>query len=516
MDNDAFAREEKLLAAKKKLKKYQKKKANNVSSVDKINADSVTTSSTRRSSMSSDAGSVKTDYADGKVSEIITNVEENISQNDTTSIITEVESNQNQLQDVNDRHHQTVYIQQRSSPLTNNLSSHGSIVEGLQPIDYHQSSEKESQTNTLTTPINSNTSTENSSDEQTITFERLANLYRMQQQTITLLVEEKTALESELEKYSAMANRFKSSEELLKEGQLLVDALRRQNDELEEKIRTIEDRLKDANTQNEKTVGSLQLQNTKVQQLENDNKQLSSQLNDKDSIIEQLKIEKNNLLSASNQVEKLQKIIKDKEEHDEKLEMELSDFKIRFNDLVQQLSEKQEKTLVVERNSDEKQSIIDSMNNQLQLLTNEKNELQQSLQLISSELESEKIEITDLTDQLKLKSAIVAKIESEKGNLSAELQQAKTDNHDLSSQLTELKKLKENVAEISKDKLLLTKEISNGRSRIAGLESEMKRLIEELDLTRKSHSEYGIINNQEIVHEKNRSVEEFKDNDKNH
>ncbi|CAJ0762448.1 17501_t:CDS:1, partial [Entrophospora sp. SA101] len=154
--------------------------------------------------------------------------------------------------------------------------------------------------------------------------------------------------------------------------------------------------------------------NTKVQQLENDNKQLSSQLNDKDSIIEQLKIEKNNLLSASNQVEKLQKIIKDKEEHDEKLEMELSDFKIRFNDLVQQLSEKQEKTLVVERNSDEKQSIIDSMNNQLQLLTNEKNELQQSLQLISSELESEKIEITDLTDQLKLKSAIVAKIESEK------------------------------------------------------------------------------------------------------
>ncbi|CAJ0845363.1 3995_t:CDS:2 [Entrophospora sp. SA101] len=155
-------------------------------------------------------------------------------------------------------------------------------------------------------------------------------------------------------------------------------------------------------------------ENTKVQQLENDNKQLSSQLNDKDSIIEQLKIEKNNLLSASNQVEKLQKIIKDKEEHDEKLEMELSDFKIRFNDLVQQLSEKQEKTLVVERNSDEKQSIIDSMNNQLQLLTNEKNELQQSLQLISSELESEKIEITDLTDQLKLKSAIVAKIESEK------------------------------------------------------------------------------------------------------
>src|SRR3954463_3555329 len=67
-----------------------------------------------------------------------------------------------------------------------------------------------------------------------VSFDALANICRMQQQTIALLVEEKTALAAELQKCVAIADQFKSSEELLEEGRLLVDALRRQNAELEE------------------------------------------------------------------------------------------------------------------------------------------------------------------------------------------------------------------------------------------------------------------------------------------
>ena len=43
-------------------------------------------------------------------------------------------------------------------------------------------------------------------------------------------------------------------------------------------------------------------------------------------------------------------MLKDKEEHNKELETELANFKIRFTNLEQQLSEKQEKILVYGKN----------------------------------------------------------------------------------------------------------------------------------------------------------------------
>lgn len=57
-----------------------------------------------------------------------------------------------------------------------------------------------------------------------------------------------------------MADRYKDSETLLKEGQLLVDALNRKNAELKEEIHNREERLKEVGEQREKISESLQLQ----------------------------------------------------------------------------------------------------------------------------------------------------------------------------------------------------------------------------------------------------------------
>ncbi|CAG8760643.1 7589_t:CDS:2, partial [Cetraspora pellucida] len=241
---------------------------------------STAATSTRRSSVTSDSGSVRTD---GTGQEINTIIDENNTHAEVVSNNSEVPASQ-------------------TLPLT----SHGSLVEGLQPITLPPG--QQSQTDLLSNISNTidsvpieNTISPGISGDEPFTFEALANICRMQQQTIALLVEEKTALASELEKYSAMADRFKSSEELLEEGQLLVDALRRQNSELEEKIRNGEDRLKDSDEQKKNIIESLQSQNTRVEQLEKDNKQLMSQLNNKDSIIEQLTAEKANIRSVSDE-----------------------------------------------------------------------------------------------------------------------------------------------------------------------------------------------------------------------
>ncbi|CAG8581296.1 34019_t:CDS:2 [Racocetra persica] len=241
MESEA-AREEKLLVAKKKLRKYQKKKATNAStdgsstSTRRTSLESTAATSTRRSSVTSDSGSVRTD---GTSQEINTTVDEN-------NALADVVSNNNEIP------------ASQALPLT----SHGSLVEGLQPITLPPG--QQSQTDLLSNTIDSvpveNTISSGISGNEPFSFEALANICRMQQQTIALLVEEKTALASELEKYSAMADRFKSSEELLEEGQLLVDALRRQNSELEEKIRNGEDRLKDSDDQKKKIIESLQSQ----------------------------------------------------------------------------------------------------------------------------------------------------------------------------------------------------------------------------------------------------------------
>lgn len=141
--------------------------------------------------------------------------------------------------------------------------THSSLVEGLQPIS--QSHTLQSQKIILTNPTDiiyaeNPSSAIGVSGDEPVSYEEFARICHTQQQTIALLVEEKTALTSELEKYSAMTDRFKNSEELLEEGQLLVDALRRKNAELEEKIKNGEDKLKEAGEQKEKIIESLQSQ----------------------------------------------------------------------------------------------------------------------------------------------------------------------------------------------------------------------------------------------------------------
>lgn len=144
------------------------------------------------------------------------------------------------------------------------------MVEGLQPI--FQPHGQQSQPNLLSKQIDltiaeSILPSADNSVEEPYTYESLSSLCNkqkqdigLQRQAIAMLVDEKNALTSELEKYSAMADRFKSSEELLEEGQLLVDALRRKNAELEEKILNKEERFKEADEQKEKILESLQLQ----------------------------------------------------------------------------------------------------------------------------------------------------------------------------------------------------------------------------------------------------------------
>ena len=160
------------------------------------------------------------------------------------------------------------YIPQSSSATS--LGSHNSLVEGLQPI--FQPHGQQSQPNLLSKQIDLTTaesilSPTANSDEESLTYEALFNLFHkqrqdldVQRQAIALLVDEKNALASDLEKYSVMADRYKDSEALLKEGQLLVDALNRKNAELKEEIRNGEDRLKEVGEQKEKILESLQLQ----------------------------------------------------------------------------------------------------------------------------------------------------------------------------------------------------------------------------------------------------------------
>ncbi|CAG8467218.1 5006_t:CDS:2 [Racocetra fulgida] len=374
------------------------------------------------------------------------------------------------------------------------LTSHGSLVEGLQPITLPPG--QQSQTDLLSNTIDSvpveNTISSGISGDEPFSFEALANICRMQQQTIALLVEEKTALASELEKYSAMADRFKSSEELLEEGQLLVDALRRQNSELEEKIRNGEDRLKDSDDQKKKIIESLQ------SQLEKDNKQLMSQLNNKDSIIEQLTTEKAKIRSVSDEVEALQKTLQDKEDRCEALEIELSNLRHLLTNAEQQLSEKESKLLVIERESRETMTKFESMTNQIQSLTDDKNRISQQLEEKSSELEALKNEFTEVNEQLKLKIAVVDELHREHDNFSSELQTSQSenskltkrikdittkndglssDNRNLISQLTELQA---KIVEINNDKLNLTEEVEKEKLKATKLEQEVAKIQKEL------------------------------------
>jgi hypothetical protein len=154
------------------------------------------------------------------------------------------------------------YIPQSSSA---SLGSHNSLVEGLQPI--FQPHGQQSQPSLLSKQINLPIAESILPSEEPFTYEALVDSYHkqqnelsIQQQAIALLVDEKNVLASDLEKYSVMADRYKNSEALLKEGQLLVDALNRKNAELEEEIRNGEDRLKEVDEQKEKILESLQLQ----------------------------------------------------------------------------------------------------------------------------------------------------------------------------------------------------------------------------------------------------------------
>src|ERR1044072_3243350 len=108
------------------------------------------------------------------------------------------------------------------------------------------------------------------------------------------------------------------------------------------------------------------LQNLRVEQLEKDSKQLISQLNTKDSIIEQLTQEKANARSVSDEVEALQKTLQDKENRCEALEIELSNLRHKLTNTEQQLSESIEKLSEAERMSYEAQTNIESMIKEIQ------------------------------------------------------------------------------------------------------------------------------------------------------
>ncbi|CAG8541945.1 16462_t:CDS:2 [Funneliformis mosseae] len=489
---DEAARDQKVAAAKKKLKKYQKKKKG-VGSVDstkstrKTSSESAAPTGDGKNSVASDSGSVKADGTDEKEQETTKIVEDS---NANFSAPKSIDSDVVETQDSQDY---SDYIPQ--SPSVTSLGTHSSLIEGLQPIS--QPHGQQSQPNLLSNNIDL-TTVESilppaANLEEPLTPEALANICHMQQQTIALLVDDKAASASDLEKYSAMEDRYKRSEELLAEGQLLVDALRRQNSELEEKIRNGENRLIEAGEQREKILESLQ------SQLEKDNKQLMSQLNTKDSIIEQLTQEKANARSVSDEVEALRKTLQDKEDRCEALEIELSNLRHKFTNTEQLFSENVVKLSEAERVSRETQAKCESMNQEIQLLKDERNELTQKVETLSSSLETKEVEALYLTEQVSSNTSVIDELKLERDNFSKELQTVQSenskltrrikdittkidglssDNHNLIAQLTELR---EKVIEISNDKLQLAEEVDKEKSRAARLEREVNIFKENLE-----------------------------------
>ncbi|CAG8594980.1 14895_t:CDS:2 [Acaulospora morrowiae] len=483
------SREEKLLAGKKKFKKLQKKKATSVTaetspiSTRRKSTDSAAASSTRRSSVTSDSGSVKAEVTEGKAQETIKNADESSNVANFSP-----EASGEVLQDPSSGISQT---------------THSSLVEGHQPITYSHA--QQLQTDILSKPIDI-APTENTalptgiSGDEPVSYESLANICSVQQQTIALLVEEKTALVSDLGKYSVMADRFKSSEEFLEEGRLLVDALRRQNGELEEKIKSSDDRLREAEEQKKKIIESLQSQNARVEQLEKDNKQLLSQLNTKDSIIEQLTAERAKIRTTSEEVEALQKSLQDKEDRCEALEIELSNLRHQFTNAEQELKEKGNKLLITEQDAHEKHSKFESMANQIQSLTEIHNDTNQKLEKKSSEFEVMSREFAELNEQLSMKLSVIDELQRDRDNLTLELQASQSenskmtkrikdlttkidglslDNRNLLSQLTELRG---KFVEISNDKSVLVEEVDREKSRANRLEQEIAKIQEQLSL----------------------------------
>ncbi|CAB4425252.1 unnamed protein product [Rhizophagus irregularis] len=245
----------------------------------------------------------------------------------------------------------------------------------------------------------------------------------------------------------------------LEEGQLLVDALRRKNAELEEKILNKEERLKEADEQKEKILESLQLQNTRVEQLEKDSKQLISQLNTKDSIIEQLTQEKATCSFKS----------------------------------IEKLSE-------AERVSYEAQTNIESMIKEIQKLTDERNELALFNEKISSSLKIKEAEVLALSEQVSSNSSVIEKLNLERDDLSKELQNVQSENSKLTKRIKDLTKkiegltsdnrdsiaqlneLREKFVEISNDKLRLAEEVDKEKSRATRLEQELLNKLQEVKI----------------------------------
>ncbi|CAI2169315.1 17898_t:CDS:2 [Funneliformis geosporum] len=515
---DEAARDQKVAAAKKK--KYQKKKKG-VGSVDstnstrKISSESTAPTGDRRNSVASDSGSVRADGFDGKVQEYDGKVQEYDGK--VQEPITIVENSNDNFSapksinsDLGENQNSKVYsdyIPQITSATS--LGSHSSLVEGLQPIS--QPHGQQSQPNLLSNKIDLIPVVPSVTNlvEESLTPEDVANICHMQQQTIAVLVDEKTALTSRVEKYSAMEDRYKRSEELLEEGQLLVDALRRQNAELEEKIRSGEDRHNEA---------------------ERDNKQLMSQLNTKDSIIEQLSQEKANARSVSDEVESLQKTLQDKVDRCEALEIELSNLRHKFTNTEQLFSENVVKLSETELLSRETQAKFESMVKEIQHLTDERSELTQKVEIMSSSLETKEVEALSLSEQASSDAFVIEELKLERDNFSKELQTVQSenskltrrikdittkidglssDNHNLIAQLTELR---EKVIEISNDKFQLAEKVDKEKSRADRLEKEvnlykdhesMKVIVEE----EKNDADITNGTTREIIYEENQPLD---------
>ncbi|CAG8630359.1 14399_t:CDS:2, partial [Ambispora leptoticha] len=312
-----------------------------------------------------------------------------------------------------------------------------------------------------------------------------------QQQTIAVLVEQKSGLTAELDKYTAMADRFKRSEELLEEGQLLVDALRRQNAELEDKIRDGEAKLKEAGDKTERTLETLRLQIARAEKLEKDNNQLLSQLSTKDSIIEQLTAEKAKIRSTSGEVERLTKSLQDKEDRCEALEIELSNMRHRLANTEQQLLDKEEKLANAERTSKETEAKFESLNNQIVVLFTQNTETKQKLESLQVEHEAKSKEAAEHYEKLTVKSNVAQELHTERESLTKELQSVQTENTKLTKRIKDittkidglsadnrnlidqLSELREKVVEISNDKLVLAEEVDREKNRANRLEIEL-------------------------------------------
>jgi chromosome segregation ATPase len=233
------------------------------------------------------------------------------------------------------------------------------------------------------------------------------------------------------------------------------------------------------------------LQNTRVEQLEKDHKQLISQLNTKDSIIEQLTQEKANARSVSDEVEALQKTLQDKENRCEALEIELSNLRHKLTNSEQQLSENIEKLSEAERVSCEAQTNVESMTKEIQQLTNERNELTQEVEKISSSLKIKEAEVLALSEQVSSNSSVIEKLNLERDDLSKELQNIQSENSKLTKRIkdltqkvegltsdnrdsiAQLNELREKFVEISNDKLRLAEEVDKEKSKVARLEQEL-------------------------------------------